>query len=253
VTEVTQQYGTPSRPLTTVVRVPDGPGPFPLVVLAHGNNGHPRKVTQLLDTWARAGYVVAAPAFPLTNDDAEPSVLGDYVHQPADVSAVIDGVLAGAEADSGPLADRVDGDHIGVAGHSLGGGTVYGLVANSCCRDERVDAVIALSALVLPFPEGTDEPADLPLLAVHGTADATVPLANGRAAYDAWPGPKWFLTLEGALHAPQYEDPPSPYDAVVTDVTTLFWDAELRGDDAAANRLAAYAPPPELARLEAAP
>jgi predicted dienelactone hydrolase len=242
----------PVRTLVTVVRVPHGPGPFPLVVFAHGNNGHPRKVTQLLDAWARAGYVVAAPAFPLTNDDVNPTVIGDYVQQPADLEVVINGVLADARKHSGPLAGKIDPHRIGIAGHSLGGATVYGLAANTCCRDERVAAVIALSAIRLDFPRGSFEAVKVPLLAMHGTADPTIPYAAGRAAYDEWAGPKWFLTLQGALHSPQYEDPPSPYDALVLDITTLFWDVELRRDPHAVSRLASYVPPSALGRLESA-
>jgi predicted dienelactone hydrolase len=223
-----------------------------LVVFAHGNACHPRKLTQLLDTWARAGYVVAAPAFPLTNDDVDPTVIGDYVQQPADLTVVINGVLADARRAKGPLAHKVNRHRIGVAGHSLGGATVYGLVANTCCRDQRIDAVIALSAIRLDFGNGSFQASDIPLLAMHGTADPTIPYTAGRAPYDAWTGPKWFLTLEGALHSPQYEDAPSPFDALVFDITTLFWDAELRRDPHARARLAHYEPPPALGRIDSA-
>jgi pimeloyl-ACP methyl ester carboxylesterase len=127
------------------------------------------------------------------------------------------------------------------------------LTANTCCRDERVDAAVALSGIQLDLPGGAFEPRDLPLFAIHGTADGSLPYDSGRAAFDAWTGSKWFLTLEGAQHSPQYEDPPSPYDALVAEITTLFWDAELRGDAAASQRLASYVPPAELGRIESAP
>jgi predicted dienelactone hydrolase len=261
VTELTREYvdttrpaedpaGTrsaPARTIVTTVRVPDAPGPFPLVVFAHGNSGHPRKVAQLLDAWARAGYVVAAPAFPLTNDDVEPTVIADYVEQPADVSFVIDEVLRESDGEDGPLAGAVDRGKIALAGHSLGGATVFGAAANTCCRDDRVDAVIAMSAFRGEFPGGVSVDVDVPLLAVHGTADTTLAIELGRAAYDAWAGPKWFVTLEGAAHSPQYEDAPSPHDALVADLTTRFLDARLRGE---ADAFAAYVPPPELARIE---
>ena len=72
------------RTLVTEVYIPRGKGPFPLVVFAHGNAGNPGKLTQLLSAWARAGYVVVAPTFPLTNDltDAQ-SVIVDFMNQPA--------------------------------------------------------------------------------------------------------------------------------------------------------------------------
>ncbi|MGZ8766572.1 MAG: hypothetical protein ACXW2C_12870, partial [Acidimicrobiia bacterium] len=74
----------PDRTRVTEVYVPRGKGPFPLVLLAHGNNGNPGKLLQLLEAWASAGYVVAAPMFPLTNDlTGSPSIVGDYRNQPA--------------------------------------------------------------------------------------------------------------------------------------------------------------------------
>jgi len=246
-------HNSPVRTLVTTIRVPDGRGSFPLVVFAHGNSGHPRKVTQLLDAWARAGYVVAAPAFPLTNADVKPTIIGDYVQEPADITTVIDGVLADSKAASSPLRHEVDADHIGVAGHSLGGAAVYGLAANTCCVDARVDAVAVLSGARLDFPGGAWEPASTPLLAMHGSLDLTIRIAAGRSAYDAWNGPKTFVTLMGALHSPQYEDVPSPYDALVIDVTTLFWNAELRGGARAEQSFAGYVPPANLATIDRRP
>jgi predicted dienelactone hydrolase len=68
----------PTRTLVTQVYVPRGRGRFPLVVMAHGNAGDPGKLSELLTAWAQAGYVVAAPTFPLTNDlTAQPTVIGD--------------------------------------------------------------------------------------------------------------------------------------------------------------------------------
>jgi predicted dienelactone hydrolase len=55
------------RTLTTTLYVPDGVDEQrPLIVYGHGFDGHPRKFTKLLGAWASAGYVVAAPTFPLT-------------------------------------------------------------------------------------------------------------------------------------------------------------------------------------------
>jgi fermentation-respiration switch protein FrsA (DUF1100 family) len=39
-----------------------------------------------------------------------------------------------------------------------------------------------------------------PLLSVHGTADALIPIAMGRALFDAAPGPKEWLAIDGAGH-----------------------------------------------------
>jgi predicted dienelactone hydrolase len=47
-----------------------GARPFPLIVFGHGFAVTPRPYSQLLRAWARAGYVVAAPVFPLENANA---------------------------------------------------------------------------------------------------------------------------------------------------------------------------------------
>ena len=42
--------------------------------------------------------------------------------------------------------------------------------------------------------------ARVPMLAIVGTADGIIPLSRSRALYDAWPGPKHWVALEGAGH-----------------------------------------------------
>src|SRR5262249_61512946 len=117
----------PKRVLATTITYPVGvKHPVPLVVLAHGDNGHPNKFSRLIGAWAAAGYVVAAPAFPLTSNMAPGGgTPGDVRNQPTDVSFVIDEILKmGQPRSGGPLAGLIDGRHIGVAGLSLGGATV---------------------------------------------------------------------------------------------------------------------------------
>ena len=42
--------------------------------------------------------------------------------------------------------------------------------------------------------------ARVPLLTIVGTADGIIPLSRSRVLYEAWPGPKRWLALEGAGH-----------------------------------------------------
>src|SRR5690242_18539158 len=58
------------RSLDTVVRYPAVGGPYPLIVFAHGYALTPATYRRLLLAWTAAGYVVAAPAFPLEKADA---------------------------------------------------------------------------------------------------------------------------------------------------------------------------------------
>src|SRR5690554_1316075 len=41
----------PSRTLETTIYRPNGTGPFPLIVFAHGSSGHPNKFTKLFAKW----------------------------------------------------------------------------------------------------------------------------------------------------------------------------------------------------------
>ena len=60
----------PKRDLQTVVWLPATDAAAPLIVLAHSYNGHPRKFSEeTAQRWAEAGYVVAVPRFPVTNDE----------------------------------------------------------------------------------------------------------------------------------------------------------------------------------------
>ncbi len=83
---------TPCRILPTDVRYPVGrTGPIPLIVVAHGLDGSPRSLADLLDAWAGAGYVVAAPTFPKTEKDSNGAARrSESVAQAADVSFVIE-------------------------------------------------------------------------------------------------------------------------------------------------------------------
>lgn len=231
----------PDRTLVTDVYVPEGPGPYPLVVLSHGLEGHPRKFTQLLGSWARAGYVVAAPAFPLTNDEAATRSVVDFQQQPADVSFVMTQVL-----DTVPEADP---ERVGVAGLSLGAGTTYAVGFNSCCRDSRIDAVMIMAGNRFPF-DGTYDLSGHPVMFLHGTDDPALPYADTFEAYAIAAGPKFFVTLEHGGHSQPFENTPDEHDALVEAVTLDFWDAYLLDDADATARIAIDGTVPGLAHVD---
>jgi dienelactone hydrolase len=207
-------------------------GPYPLIVFAHGYRATSETYARLLAHWASAGYVVAAPTFPLSSGTSPcGAVAGDVVNQPEDMSAVISAVVKESRSASGPLSGLVDRARIGAAGHSNGAITVYGLVANSDLRDERVTAAAILAGTAQRYPTGKYELARMPpVLFVHGTDDDLVPYNAAIAGFNAARGPKGLLTLLGGGHG-------APSSEVAYTATTNFFDGFLAGDRAARDRL----------------
>ena len=235
------------RDLPTTLWYPtSGDGPFPVVVLSHGFGAGPEAYLELAEAWATAGAVVAAPTFPLTSGGSA-MVDTDVTNQPADVSFVLDQVLALDDDADDDLAGRIDTAHVAVAGHSLGAITTLGLL-NSCCADPRVDAAVVLAGDPRVFTAPAAEPG-VPTLFVHGTADDVLPIAGGRAAYDAATGAKAFVQLPGATHSAPYDDPSDQYSATVRTVTTDFLRWTLGGDAQALADLRADAVVPGRAEL----
>ena len=93
------------RRVVTVIRYPlHVAGPFPLIVFGHGFAVTPAPYAALLRTWAAAGFVVAAPIFPLGNAHAPGGPdEADIVNQPSDMSLVITRLETGR---LGGLIDR---------------------------------------------------------------------------------------------------------------------------------------------------
>lgn len=213
-------------------------GPRPLIVFGHGFAVTPTPYARLLRAWVRAGYVVAAPVFPLENAYAPggPNE-ADLVNQPADMSLVISRLLVANRVPGGALAGLIDSHRIAVAGQSDGGETALAVAYDSHFLDRRVGAAVILSGAKIPRMGGFTFPAPAPpLLATQGTADKVNP---PRLTTDFWrpaPRPKFLLTLPGADHLGPYTDR-QPQLGIVARVTTAFLDGYLRGISAAARRL----------------
>ena len=236
--------GRPSRTLQTMVLypaqgdasdrdVPEAPpardgGPYPLIEFSHGFTSNGPSYTALLRQLAAAGYVVAAPTFPLSSRGAPggPSA-ADYKNQPADVSFVISEMLRLNGDGASLLHGMVDPDKVAVAGHSLGAMTTLGVAYNSCCTDARIKAAVPISGIEASFPGGTFVYRGTPLLLIHGDADATVPYQSSQNAYRAATPPKFLLTILHGPHTLFF----GPGGAVIVKVMLDFFDHYLKGRD----------------------
>lgn len=261
--------GRPRQPrsLTTIVRYPiAGPadrmdvrgaapdradGPFPLVVFGHGFAVTPATYYRLLRAVAQAGYVVAAPVFPLEQAHAPGGPdEADLVNQPRDMSLVISRMIAASADRHAPLWGMVDRRAIAVSGQSDGGETALAVAYDRYYRDPRVRAAAIFSGAQIPGA-GTLLPGP-PLLAVQGTDDTINNPINTYSFFGVAHRPKYLLRLFGAPHLPPYTVQ-QPQLSIVERVTVAFLDRYLKGERGATRLMAAAGNRRAVAGLEAEP
>lgn len=210
--------------LPTLVVRPNGDGPFPLVVFVHGAGAPPVFYEGLLQDLAAAGNVVVAPAMPGSVDHSDMTALAALPFQPGRVEQVVDAVTSGPQRIA-----AADPERIVVLGHSLGGMTALATAFNSCCDDQRVDAVVAIAGQLATFPTGTWGDGTVPVLLVHGEDDETVPYRGSREALQQVGTSAYLVTVVDGDHG-QYLGPEhDAYPAVVASIVSFF-EATIGGD-----------------------
>jgi dipeptidyl aminopeptidase/acylaminoacyl peptidase len=126
--------------------VPEGEGPFPVVIVIHGYVDPDiyntlTYTTRYADALARAGYIAIHPnlrGYPPSDDGPNLIRVGfarDILHLVADIQE-----QSGITDD--PL-ERADAEHIGIWGHSMGGGITQRVLAIS----NEIDAAILYGAM----------------------------------------------------------------------------------------------------------
>jgi predicted dienelactone hydrolase len=252
------------RDLTLRVLVPDGTGPFPLVVFSTGAFCFPQMYDRITAHWASHGYVVVVPNhIESPNNDAPPTPdqYPDFLpSRVRDVSFVLDASETIAR-DAG-IDGKIDVGHAAIAGHSFGAvisSIKIGLHIREEYRgswgelyDARFKAAVLLSAPGPNMKEMADnafEGVRKPFIASGGTNDVgrvdlgeLTPAEWRMQAYLlAPPGDKYSVITQGTDHymgglicnAERGEEPDHAAVANVRAMTTAFLDAYVRQDPAA--------------------
>jgi predicted dienelactone hydrolase len=239
-----------------------GSGSFPLIIFSHGFGGTKDGYEYLGKGWADAGYVVILPTHIGSDHDAFLQVGGKTARDPgsafdlqrqraADISFILSWLDLIEQRLAG-IRGKIDRERIGVAGHSMGAGTamlIGGATASSpggpveSFRDERVKAVVAMSpqgAGEEGFGEHSWDHVEIPVMTMSGTADGGI---NGEPPswrvqpFEHMPGgEKYQVTVEGAEHLSFAIG--VRFHLCVLRETTAFWDAYLKGDHAAKQKIA---------------
>jgi predicted dienelactone hydrolase len=205
--------GAPDRQLPTLVWYPadaNGPDvpvavdgkPFPLVVFGHSLSGTSNQSTQYTTHLASHGYVVAAPAFPLSTLGAPGgSTVADTPAQAKDVSFVIDTFLGFSADGTNRFSGAIDVDRVAVTGHSGGAITTLVVTYDSGVRDPRIKAAIPLAPPSCWFKDGWFGDVTVPLLILQGDADLLVDVdANARPLYGIANPPKSLVRIARGNH-----------------------------------------------------
>jgi predicted dienelactone hydrolase len=186
----------------------------PIIIFSHGFHGCAAQSRFLMEAFASDGYLVFAP----NHRDAtcgggtgwrnrpdlpfrEPEKWNDTIYQDRadDIRRLLDSIKTDKR-----FQDRANLSDIGLAGHSLGGYTVLGLVGGwPEWRLAGIKAVLALSPYAQPFVEHhTLGGLSAPVMYQGGTLDfgITPTLHKVRGAYDQSPPPKYYVEFQGAGH-----------------------------------------------------
>ena len=197
-------------------------------------------ITQAL---ANAGYAVFAPMH--EDSRCNPVNQGKIVNQPKisfftpalwndqtyadrmqDIKKLIDALS------SDPRYKGLDWNHLGLAGHSLGGYAALSLAgAWPAWKDSRIKAVLALSPYARPFVEHhTLGNMTVPVMYQGGTNDwLGKDILKSGGLYDETVAPKSCVIFTNANHLIWLDTGLDQYKYEVTDYGVAFFDYYLRG------------------------
>ncbi|MCU1454953.1 MAG: repeat protein [Acidimicrobiales bacterium] len=227
--------GHAGRTLTTTIYRPTTPGPWPLVMYAHGFNVDVASNAPLLQALASAGFVVAAPRFPGSAPGFPgPATQSDMGNQAIDLGFLVSWLQAHGSG-------GIDFSAIGAIGHSDGGTSVAALALNDRYQDHRFRAFAVLAGERSPLVAGSWGPRNTAaLLSMTGTNDEYGLFPAGRGIYDTAASPRAWIPISGATHFSAYFGSGAQADATRATLADFF-SLHLRPVGADINRFLADA------------
>ena len=195
----------------------------PLIIFSHFSGGH-RRVSSFLSTHlAGHGYVVAAMDH---SEVVAPDLARRDGETPSERAARIDGIIGSRVPDVRFLLDHllarkdleVDGERIGLVGHSFGGWTV--LAAPEV--DARVGSVVAMAPGgssnprpgILPLTLTFEWAHDVPTLYLAAELDVSIPLDGVYELFDRTLASRTMFVLRHADHQHFIDDVETTHEAI---------------------------------------
>lgn len=167
-------------------------GPYPLVVVSHGNSGTPWAYRELAQHLVRAGYIVALPAHTgnTRHNNNRANTAANLANRPRHISLVIDAAY-GHPA----LAGRLLANRVAVIGHSIGGYTALAVAGGKpwtgpyerktkppqpvpVTPDARVRALVLLAPATAWFRPESLRAVRAPILMITGDRDVNTPVEH---------------------------------------------------------------------------
>lgn len=189
-------FGADAFPLNARVWYPEGEGPFPLVLLVHGNKSNASASEDgfryLGEHLAGHGVIAASVDQNFLNTGVLDRSGGLRGVERVRAALLRDHVAAWkswTERDGTPFTDKVDLDAVGLLGHSRGGEAVA--AATELLQREPIDGVRVRSVLALAPSDGQARPGgpavtlrDVNYLVLQGSHDADVVSFGGLNQYE---------------------------------------------------------------------
>lgn len=263
--------GERDRTVPVKIYLPEKEAPLPVVLFSHGLGGSRDGNPYLGNHWARAGYIGVFMQHAGSDDEVwknvdragrmaamrEAANFRSSIARYKDIPFVIDQLEKWNLDATHPLHGKLNLEHIGMSGHSYGANTTQAMMGqkfpmNLNFEEPRIDAFLAMSpSLHKRFtPEEAFGHIEMPVLLMTGTKDGspidptTTPESRMKVFTGLPAGDKYHLVFEEAEHFAfsdaggfSRQNRIEHHHAAILAISTRFWDAYLKPDEAARTEL----------------